>query len=92
MDFYQSLVRIEPVTEGLLLTELLDREYIIMFGLGVFLSMPIKDSLQKIRNRFSPSLSAIIEYPVMAFYLLLFVLSAMSIAASTYNPFIYFRF
>ena len=58
VDFYQSLVRIEPATEGLLLTELLDREYVIMFCLGVFLSMPIKDSLQKIRNRFSPCLSA----------------------------------
>ena len=92
VDFYQSLIRIEPVTEGLLLTELLDREYIIMFGLGVLFSMPIKDSLLKIRSRFSPSLSAIIEYPVMAFYLLLFVLGAMSIAATTYNPFIYFRF
>jgi alginate O-acetyltransferase complex protein AlgI len=92
VDFYQSLVRIQPINEGLLLSELLDREYIIMFGFGVFLSMPVKNSLLKIRNQFSPELMALVEYPVMAFYLLLFVLSAMSIASSTYNPFIYFRF
>ncbi len=92
VSFYKSLVRFAPFSEGLLLTELLDREYIIMFVLGILFCMPVRYPLLKVKHTFSATVQAWLEYPAMIYHLLLLLLSVMSIASSTYNPFIYFRF
>ena len=93
LSFYRSMFLPNPETEGLLLMDLLDREYIIMFVVGVVLSMPVRDSLLKIKAQIQqPLLATVVDYSSTVFYLVLLILSSMSIASSTYNPFIYFRF
>lgn len=92
-QFYGSMFRGYGGHEGPLLWELLDREYIVIFALALLLSMP----MWKVVGRIKPLpekqvLTAVWDYTAMLGYVLMFVLSAMSIASSTYNPFIYFRF
>ena len=90
--YFMSMVRVSPLQEGLLFTELMDREYIIMFVIGVMLSIPIFDGVKSRILKLSGGYARIGELLSMLVYLGLFVLCAMSIASSTYNPFIYFRF
>lgn len=62
-----------------------DNIELIAFGAGIICAMPIFKGILGIKNKWS--LAA-----VNTWLLILFLLSVSSIAASTYNPFIYFRF
>ena len=62
-----------------------DRVEIIAFIAAVLCSMPIFTNCLQLKNKFAYSLFNL-------WLLVLFVMSAASIADSTYNPFIYFRF
>lgn len=94
VSFYSSMFRATPeLSSGLELGQLLDKEYIFIFFLGCVLCMPIRTYILKFKARLSNG--AVLElwdYGTSLFYLILLVLSAMAIASSTYNPFIYFRF
>lgn len=94
MGYYASMFTLEPEVVGLYLSDLLDREYIVIFVIGVILSMPVRNQILKVKSKIEGSNIALEfwDYCTSLFYLLLLVLSAMSIASSTYNPFIYFRF
>ena len=62
-----------------------DNMEIIMFAVAILLSMPFCRNLLYSENK--------VLRPIMNIWLIvLFVLSSASIAASNYNPFIYFRF
>lgn len=62
-----------------------DNVEILAFGVGILCAMPIFKGMLEWKNKWC--LTA-----VNTWLLLLFLLSVSSIAASTYNPFIYFRF
>lgn len=62
-----------------------DRFEIIIFVAAVLCSMPLFKNMLNVKNKIGRTL-------INIWLLLLFVFSAASIAASTYNPFIYFRF
>ena len=78
-----GLVKVHDVAYAL--PYYVDNMELIMFAVAIFLSMPYCRNLIYSENK--------IVKPIMNLWLLvLFVLSVSSIAASTYNPFIYFRF
>ena len=59
---------------------------VLVFAVALLCSMPIfKNIIQPITNKYK-------HIAVNSWIMFLFVLSASAIAASTYNPFIYFRF
>ena len=58
---------------------------LIAFGVGILCAMPIFKGMLNIKNKW-------LLAAVNIWLMILFLLSASSIAASTYNPFIYFRF
>ncbi|HEY0976077.1 MAG TPA: MBOAT family protein [Flavobacteriales bacterium] len=92
-DFYASMFRPSPQVEGLFLHELLDREYAVIFVLGVLLSMPVRGTILRLKPPAGQGvMTAVWDSASTVFHLLVLLLSAMSIASSTYNPFIYFRF
>lgn len=93
LHFYGSLIHGKMNGVGLSLSDYLDLEYIVIFGLGILLSFPVKKVIIKLKQQISrPVFLNVWEYASSVFHLLLLFLSAMSIASSTYNPFIYFRF
>lgn len=93
LNFYGSLIHGKMDGIGLYLSDYLDREYIVIFSLGILLSFPVKNAFVKLKNKIvQPGLLNAWDYASSVFHLLLLFLSAMSIASSTYNPFIYFRF
>lgn len=94
VSFYSSMFRANPeLTTGLELGQLLDKEYIFIFFLGCVLCLPIRNYILKFKTRLSGGIVLELwDYGTSLFYLILLVLSAMAIASSTYNPFIYFRF
>lgn len=68
----------------------LHNDVIVMMVLGILLSFPIQKLAEK---RFPVQTSHIGKKLVMdGFYILLFLFSLSILSASTYNPFIYFRF
>jgi alginate O-acetyltransferase complex protein AlgI len=92
-DFYGSMFRAYQGHQGPVLWELLDREYVIVFLLGLVLCMPLRKAVLWVKPLPAQrGLAAVWDYSAVLFHVVLFVLSAMSIASSTYNPFIYFRF
>ena len=62
-----------------------DNVEIITLFIGILCAMPIFKNMVYVENK-------AIKLAVNIWLLVLFILSAASIAASTYNPFIYFRF
>jgi len=62
-----------------------DRFELIIFIAAIICSIPIFKNITKVQNK-------ILRTFINIWLLILFVLSSASIAASTYNPFIYFRF
>ncbi len=65
----------------------IDNLEIIAFIVGILCSMPIFKGILNIRYR-----NKVLRTIVNIWLIILFVVSASAIAASTYNPFIYFRF
>jgi len=63
----------------------IDRVEIITFIAAIICSVPIFNKMLEVENKIGKTL-------VNLWLLFLFILSSMTIAASTYNPFIYFRF
>ena len=62
-----------------------DNVEIITLFIGILCTMPIFKNMVYVENK-------AVKLAVNVWLLVLFILSAASIAASTYNPFIYFRF
>ncbi len=62
-----------------------DRWEIIIFAAAIICSVPVFNKMLEVKNKWALA-------GVNLWLLFLFVLSAATIAASTYNPFIYFRF
>jgi alginate O-acetyltransferase complex protein AlgI len=58
---------------------------VIMFVAAVLCSIPIFNKILEVKNKWALA-------GVNLWLLFLFILSSATIAASTYNPFIYFRF
>ena len=93
LTFYKSMFYLTPIQSNLRLNDFLDNDFIVIFILGIFLTLPIKEYIQnifqKITNR---NIIKSLQTFSIFYYLLLLFLSAISISSSTYNPFIYFRF
>ena len=62
-----------------------DRVEVLLFVIAIMCSMPIFRNILNIENKFLKTI-------INLWLLILFIISSISIAASTYNPFIYFRF
>ena len=67
--------------------EYIDNIEIIAFTAAVFCAMPLFKGMLDIKYKHK-----VLRTLVNVWLILLFVLSSAEIAASTYNPFIYFRF
>ena len=65
----------------------IDNKEILAFIAAVVCSMPIFNKILNVTTQ-----QKIIKFCINVWLMLLFLLSSMMIAASTYNPFIYFRF
>ena len=63
----------------------IDRFEIIIFAAALICSIPVFRGILEVKNKF-------LRCFVNLWLIVLFVLSAASVASSTYNPFIYFRF
>jgi alginate O-acetyltransferase complex protein AlgI len=69
------------------------REYLILFVIAVVASTPlVKTAAERIRNKRNGYAVAVFRLGEKLFIPALFVLSIAFIAASSYNPFLYFRF
>jgi alginate O-acetyltransferase complex protein AlgI len=93
LDFIVSLFRSLPTNSTLRLEDWITNEYITMFVLGVIFAIPWRPVILQFKERFVLGWKLEMwQYLTTLFYFTLLVLSSMSIASSTYNPFIYFRF
>lgn len=93
MRFYKSMFQFQPTNSGLRFSDWIDLEYLVIFGIALILSMPIRTKIVALKSTIkSHVILEVWDYATSLFYLTLLFLSAMSIASSTYNPFIYFRF
>ena len=82
-----NLVEINPPSVSYALPYYIDTFEIIAFVAAILCSMPIFKNILNIKKENK------ILYGLINFWLLiLFIISTATIAASTYNPFIYFRF
>jgi alginate O-acetyltransferase complex protein AlgI len=85
---------------GAVAVHLWNIETVIAFIAGIVISLPIIPSINRIRtalsskmNRFPDQLLTFVsESAAVIFIVFIFTASAMKLASSTYNPFIYFRF
>jgi len=71
-----------------------NRELALVLAIGIVASMPVWPLARSWRDRWSASRGAalVIEIIQMAVLVTLFALCIVSLAAGTFNPFIYFRF
>jgi alginate O-acetyltransferase complex protein AlgI len=71
-------------------------ESILVFALGIVLSLPVytwfKSHLNMMPGKDSPGFLWLVDIPKVVCLSGLLMLSVLKVAASTYNPFIYFRF
>jgi len=93
ITFYQSLFKGKSMSTILSFTDIADREYLVVFFIGGLLSLPVRPVILKLKDKIHSTIwIEVWDYLMIFYYLGLLVLSAMAIASSTYNPFIYFRF
>jgi alginate O-acetyltransferase complex protein AlgI len=78
-----GLVKVHDITYAL--PYYIDRWEIIIFVAAIICSIPIFNKMLEVKNKWAHA-------GVNIWLLFLFILSSATIAASTYNPFIYFRF
>ena len=78
-----GLVRVHDISYGM--GYYIDNFEIIIFVCAILCSMPLFNKMLEVENKFGRTL-------INIWLLILFILSAATIASSTYNPFIYFRF
>ena len=78
-----GLVRVHDILYGI--GYYIDNFEIIIFVCAILCSMPLFNKMLEVKNKFGRTL-------INIWLLILFILSAATIASSTYNPFIYFRF
>ena len=78
-----GLVKIHDITYAL--PYYIDRWEIIIFVAAIICSIPIFNKMLEVKNKWAHA-------GINIWLLFLFILSSATIAASTYNPFIYFRF
>ncbi len=78
-----GLVRVHDISYGM--GYYIDNFEIIIFVCAILCSMPLFNKMLEVKNKFGRTL-------INIWLLILFILSAATIASSTYNPFIYFRF
>lgn len=67
-------------------------QVLIALFIGLIFISPTQNYLQKILEKYLPKAHSLLSVSYMSTLLMLFILSAMSLALQTYNPFIYFRF
>jgi alginate O-acetyltransferase complex protein AlgI len=90
----------EGQADYLTITLLMDTEFYIVFIAGIIFSAPVlpyaKDLYRRMLERSGASASTALEAGMKAFafasLVAVLLLSSMSLASGTYNPFIYFRF
>jgi len=70
----------------------LDNEVIVTLIAGIIGACPWLPTLGRLRERLSGATDGMLEGVSVVALVAVFLVSAMSIAAGTYNPFIYFRF
>lgn len=78
-----GLVKVHDITYAL--PYYIDRWEVIIFAAAVICSVPIFNKILEVKNKWAHA-------GINIWLLFLFILSSATIAASTYNPFIYFRF
>ena len=78
-----GLVKVHDITYAL--PYYIDRWEIIIFVAAIICSIPIFNKMLEVKNKWAHA-------GINIWLLFLFILSSATIAASTYNPFIYFRF
>jgi alginate O-acetyltransferase complex protein AlgI len=101
-SFAQSVVIIKSMsgfapaqTSSLMLQDWWSRDVIAALIYGAVFSVPVLTGLRRIVSRFAtihPAFGAGMEFLKAAALAMIFLFSAMSLAAGTHNPFIYFRF
>jgi len=92
LDYCVTMFSLYPISEGFLLSEILTLKYKVIFIIGVIFCMPVKNVLLKFTSLKGKRMVGFSSGLSMVYSLLLLLLSIMSIASTTYNPFIYFRF
>jgi len=72
--------------------EIIQTNVLIIFFVGIIFSMPVFPVIQKKIKILPYNTKTAFELIYLALLVCLFLLSTMSLASGTYNPFIYFRF
>lgn len=88
MGFAKQMFTFAPGNDPYPLTFLNTFSIVVLIG-GILFSIPIRGMIERKAKEKIPNIWPIIRY---TFYALLFVISVLMLAGSTYNPFIYFRF
>lgn len=78
-----GLVKIHDIVYGL--SYYIDTFEVIIFFFAILCSIPVFAKILDVKNKFA-------KIAINIWLIILFILSSATIAASTYNPFIYFRF
>lgn len=78
-----GLVHVQNIDYGWLYY--VDRKEMIIYTAAILCSIPIFKKITEVKNKFAKAV-------INIWLLILFLISAATIAATTYNPFIYFRF
>jgi alginate O-acetyltransferase complex protein AlgI len=93
IEFLEALSGFAPnPTTWHTIRELMQNNLLVIFVVAIVFSTPVvKNSINYFKNIFAHHNNGLqLSYLLVLF--VLFVLSAMSLASGTYNPFIYFRF
>ena len=78
-----GFVKIHDIVYGF--SYYIDTFEIIIFVAAILCSVPLFSKMLEVKNKFA-------KIAINIWLIILFILSSATIAASTYNPFIYFRF
>jgi len=97
IDYLYSMVNIGNWhTTELQYAQNINNQIIYIFIIGIIFSLPVypwlKNKLILFTKNSSIKMASFIYIPRLSFLLILFLLSILKVASSTYNPFIYFRF
>ena len=91
LSFYKLLFTFSPEVYTVQLRDLIGKESALTLLLAVIFSMPIALVASKIQLK-NPSVLLFFESSKSLLYIIVFILCIMTLASSTYNPFIYYRF
>jgi len=91
LDYFAALFSFIP-DNIYRIREVLQADVIIMFFAGLLFSLPVYPRLMQIAQSLKKKSAWAMEFAELLVLFSLLLLSAMNLADSTYNPFIYFRF